>query len=292
MFQGNMVALVTPMHRDGSVDFACLRRLVDLHRQAKTDALVILGTTGEASVLNDQEQIEIIKTVKEQIHNQIPIIVGTGTNCTRTTIERTARAQSLGVDACLVVTPYYNKPTQEGLYQHYRTIAQQVMIPLILYNVPKRTGCDLLPETVIRLSKISNIVGVKEGQLSHVQEIANHCDRAFSIFSGDDDTGLAIMRAGGRGIVSVAANVIPDQMRQLCQHALQKDFESAEIIDQALKVFYRQLFVESNPIPVKWMLARMGLISEGIRLPLTPLSEQHHESTRAVMTKLGIQLAS
>ncbi len=286
MFQGSIVALVTPMHSEGAVDFQRLQDLLDWHIQKKTDALVILGTTGESATLNTAEQCEIIKVVLTQVRGRLPVIVGTGTHCTQTSLERTRLAKELGADACLLVTPYYNRPTQEGLYQHYYRIAHQVAIPQILYNIPKRTGCDLMPDTVMRLANLPNIIGIKEGQRDRAEEIIQRCGKHFSVFSGDDDTALAIMRIGGKGVISVAANVIPDRMKKLSDLILQGNFSAAEKLDQQLKPVYQQLMIETNPIPVKWILSQLGLIASGIRLPLTELSQEHHEKMRTTVLSL------
>ena len=227
MFHGSIVALITPMRENGDIDYVCLRKLVDWHIAQRTDAIVVIGTTGEASTLSMEEQSNVIKTVVEQTHRRIPVIASTGTQSTHKTIEQTRVAMEIGVDACLLVTPYYNLPTQEGLYQHYRLIADKVPIPQILYNVPKRTGCDLLPETVAKLAGIANIVGIKEGRPERAQQILELCGKNIDVYSGDDNTALEIMRIGGKGVVSVAANLVPQYMHNLYELIKKEDWELA-----------------------------------------------------------------
>ncbi|MEN9450354.1 MAG: 4-hydroxy-tetrahydrodipicolinate synthase [Pseudomonadota bacterium] len=273
MFHGSIVALITPMRENGDIDYACLRKLVEWHIAQRTDAIVVIGTTGEASTLSIEEQNNVIKTVVEHTHRRIPIIASTGTQSTQKTIDQTRTAMEIGVDACLLVTPYYNLPTQEGLYQHYRLIADKVPIPQILYNIPKRTGCDLLPETVARLAGIVNIVGIKEGQPERAKTILELCGKNIDVYSGDDNTALEIMRMGGKGVISVAANLVPQTMHNLYELTKKEDWEAADKIDRQLRPLYQDLFIESNPIPVKWLAAEKGLISSPIlRLPLTTLS--------------------
>ncbi|MEN9916217.1 MAG: 4-hydroxy-tetrahydrodipicolinate synthase [Pseudomonadota bacterium] len=273
MFHGSIVALITPMRENGDIDYVCLRKLVDWHIAQRTDAIVVIGTTGEASTLSIEEQNNVIKTVVEQTHRRIPVIASTGTQSTYKTIEQTRVAMEIGVDACLLVTPYYNLPTQEGLYQHYRLIAEKVPIPQILYNVPKRTGCDLLPETVAKLAGIANIVGIKEGRPDRAKEVLELCGKNIDVYSGNDNTALEIMRIGGKGVVSVAANLVPQYMHNLYELVKKEDWEAADKLNQQLRPLYQALFVESNPIPVKWLAAEKGLISSpALRLPLTTLS--------------------
>ena len=273
MFHGSIVALITPMRENGDIDYVCLRKIVEWHIAQRTDAIVVIGTTGEASTLSIEEQNNVIKTVVEQTHRRIPIIASTGTQSTQKTIDQTRTAMEIGVDACLLVTPYYNLPTQEGLYQHYRLIADKVPIPQILYNIPKRTGCDLLPETVARLAGIANIVGIKEGQPERAKTILELCGKNIDVYSGDDNTALEIMRMGGKGVISVAANLVPQTMHNLYELIKNEDWEAADKIDRKLRPLYQDLFIESNPIPVKWLAAEKGLISSPIlRLPLTTLS--------------------
>lgn len=284
MFHGSLVALITPMHEEGSIDFPALEKLVDWHIENKTDGLVILGTTGESATVEHHERNKMIRAVIERVNHRIPVIVGTGTNVTKHTIELTQEAMELGADAVLLVTPYYNKPTQEGLYQHYRAIAKAVPIPQILYNVPGRTCCDLLPATVARLAEFANIVGLKEatGNLDRLKQLLD-LNIKMDFFSGDDATAMEFMLMGGKGVISVAANVIPRAFHDLCVAAMKKDRESAEKINATLVDLYRVLFIETNPIPTKWILEKMGLIHSGIRLPLTPLSAQHHVTVESVM---------
>lgn len=289
MFHGSIVALLTPMRENGDIDYACLRKLVDWHIEQRTDALVVIGTTGESVTLSLEEQHNVIKTVVEQAYRKIPIIANTGTNSTQRTIEQTQKAMEIGVDACLLVTPYYNCPTQEGLYQHYRLIADKVPIPQILYNVPKRTGCDLLPETVARLAGIANIVGVKEGQANRCKAILELCGSSIDVYSGDDNTALEIMRLGGKGVISVAANLLPQWLRALCAAARDEDWLKAEEINQKLQPLYEGLFIETNPIPVKWLAAERGLtVAPRVRLPLTTLSVESQASLTPLLNLLEV----
>ncbi len=289
MIKGNVVALVTPMHEDGAVDYGALRRLVDWHVEQGTDAIVSVGTTGESATLDEKEHCEVIARTLEYAAGRIPVIAGTGANATSEAIRLTRCAAEAGVDACLLVTPYYNKPTQEGLYLHHKAVAEAVDIPQILYNVPGRTACDMLPETAIRLSAIDNIVGIKEatGELARIGTIRQGTGPDFAIYSGDDATGCEAMLQGADGVISVTSNVVPAQMTALCRAALAGDREQAEAIDGRLAPLHRNLFLESNPIPVKWALAEMGLIERGIRLPLTWLSEACHEPLREAMRQAG-----
>lgn len=290
MFRGSMVALVTPMFADGSLDHEAMARLVEWHIEQGTQAIVAVGTTGESATLDEQEHCQVIREVVDLANGRIPVIAGTGANSTREAIDLTRCALEGGADACLLVTPYYNKPTQEGLYLHHKAIAEAVPIPQILYNVPGRTACDMLPETVRRLADISNIVGIKEatGSLQRLGEILELCGDGLDLYSGDDATGLEFMLAGGKGVISVTANVAPQAMQQMCQAALSGDRKSAEAINNRLMPLHRDLFVEANPIPVKWALVEMGMIQEGIRLPLTPLSAKFHETVRKAMHDAGI----
>ncbi len=287
MFHGSIVALLTPMRENGDIDYVCLRKLVDWHIAQRTDAIVVAATTGEAATLDREEQNNVIKTVVEQTHRRIPVIASTGSHATRRTIDQTRAAMEVGVDACLLVTPYYNCPTQEGLYQHYRLIADKVPIPQILYNVPKRTGCDLLPDTVAKLAGIANIVGIKEGQPERVKNILELCGNNIDVYSGDDNTALEIIRLGGKGVISVAANLLPQFMHNLYELAKKENWEAAEKIDQQLRPLYKGLFIETNPIPVKWLAAERGLISTpSVRLPLTKLSLTHQADLRPVLDLL------
>lgn len=289
MFHGSIVALVTPMREDGEIDYAALTKLVDWHLENQTDGLVILGTTGESATVEMAERDKIIKQVVNQVAERVPVIIGTGANSTRHSIELTQHAMETGADAALLVTPYYNKPTQEGLYQHFKAVADAVPIPQILYNVPGRTACDLLPETVQRLADIGNIVAIKEatGDIERLQQLlALGID--IDMLSGDDATAMEFMLRGGKGVISVVANVVPQDVHELCTAALQGDRAKAEAINQRLSDLVQQLFAESNPIPTKWALQEMGMIGAGIRLPLTVLNDQFHQPVRQALRTAGI----
>lgn len=290
MFQGSMVALVTPMHADGRVDKTTLQRLVDFHIENQTDAIIAVGTTGESATLDMDEHCEVIRLVVEYAAKRIPVIGGTGSNSTSEAIELTKCAQQAGVDACLLVTPYYNKPTQEGLYLHYKSVAEAVAIPQILYNVPGRTACDMLPATIKRLAEIDNIIGIKEAlaDLSRVRELINIANDKFAIWSGDDGTAMELMLMGGKGVISVTANVAPKAMHEMAKFAIAGLRSEANAINQRLEGLHKHLFVEPNPIPAKWALYKMGLIEEGIRLPLTPLSPQHYDTVIQAMQQAQI----
>jgi 4-hydroxy-tetrahydrodipicolinate synthase len=290
MISGSMVALVTPMDAQGGLDWAALSKLVDFHLQEGTNAIVAVGTTGESATLDVNEHVEVIRRVVDQVAGRIPVIAGTGANSTREAIELTQNAKSVGADACLLVTPYYNKPTQEGLYQHFRHIAESVAIPQILYNVPGRTACDMLPETVERLSKVANIIGIKEatGDLQRAQDILDRVSSDFLVYSGDDATAVELMLMGGKGNISVTANVAPRAMADLCAAAMRGEAEAARAINDKLMPLHKALFIESNPIPVKFALHEMGLIPDGIRLPLTWLSPRCHEPLRQAMRQSGL----
>ena len=290
MFRGSMVALVTPMHADGSVDFESLSRLVDFHVENNTSAIISMGTTGESATLDEKEHCEVIRRTVELANERIPIIAGTGANSTTEAITLTRCAMQAGVDACLLVTPYYNKPTQEGLYLHHKKIAEEVPVPQILYNVPGRTACDMLPETVARLAEVSNIIGIKEatGDLQRLKEIQALCGDNFDLYSGDDATGTEFMLQGGHGVISVTTNVAPKAMADMCEAALAGERDKALQLNSPLEGLHEKLFVEANPIPVKWALQEMAMISAGIRLPLTPLAEKYHDDVRAALLKAGI----
>ena len=290
MFHGSMVALVTPMRADGAIDDDSLAGLIEFHIRAGTDAIVAVGTTGESATLDEHEHCTVIRRVVELTAGRIPVIAGTGANSTTEAITLTRCALKAGADACLLVTPYYNKPTQEGLYLHHKAIAEAVPIPQILYNVPGRTACDMLPDTVVRLAKISNIVGLKEatGDLGRAREILDRCGDRLDLFSGDDATGCEFMLLGGKGVISVTANVAPAAMHAMYVAAKAGDRAQAEAIDLPLRALHRDLFVEANPIPVKWALQEMGLIPPGIRLPLTPLSERYHATVRDALRQAGV----
>ena len=290
MIQGSMVALVTPMAADGSVDRDALYKLLDWHVDQGTSAIVSMGTTGESATLDEQEHCGVIRLTVEHIAGRIPVVAGTGANSTTEAISLTRCAAQAGADACLLVTPYYNKPTQEGLYLHYKAIAEAVDIPQILYNVPGRTACDMLPETVGRLSRVNNIVGVKEatGDLDRVAAIRSLTGDDFALYSGDDATGCEFMLLGGNGVISVTTNVAPAAMAKLCEAVLRGDRAAAGAIDAELASLHRDLFLESNPIPVKWALAEMGMIQKGIRLPLTWLSAEYHQPLRQALSQAGL----
>jgi 4-hydroxy-tetrahydrodipicolinate synthase len=286
-----MVALVTPMQVDGSIDYQSLANLVEFHIENNTSAIVSMGTTGESATLDLDEHCEVMRRTVEMVRGRIPVIAGTGANSTSEAIELTRCAQQGGADACLLVTPYYNKPPQRGLYLHHKKIAETVDIPQILYNVPGRTACDMLPETVKQLSEIDNIVGLKDAtgdlnRLVHMQKLLAGAD--FDLFSGDDATGTEFMLRGGDGVISVTTNVAPGAMAAMCEAALAGDRELAEAINQPLTGLHSRLFLEANPIPVKWALAEMKLIHPGIRLPLVVLAEEYHQPLREAMQQAGI----
>jgi 4-hydroxy-tetrahydrodipicolinate synthase len=290
MVSGSIVALVTPMHASGNVDWAGLERLIELHAANGTAAIVSVGTTGESATLSVEEHVEVIRHTVKSVAGRMPVIAGTGGNSTQEAIELTALARDLGADACLLVTPYYNKPTQEGMYRHFRAIAEAVDVRQILYNVPGRTACDMLPDTVLRLSEVPNIVGIKEatGSLERGRELVARCPKEFAIYSGDDATAAELMLAGARGNISVTANVDPARMAALCRAALAGDAALTRALDAELAEINRVLFIESNPIPVKWALMEMGLIGSGIRLPLTQLSADCREPVRRALADLGL----
>jgi 4-hydroxy-tetrahydrodipicolinate synthase len=290
MFGGSIVALITPMHEDGGIDKGALRRLVDFHVEQGTDGIVAVGTTGESATLDEPEHCEVIRQVVEYAAGRVAVIAGTGANSTREAISLTRCAREARADAALLVTPYYNKPTQEGLYLHHRAVAEAVDIPQILYNVPGRTACDLLPETAARLAALPNIVGLKEatGDLSRVPRLRELCGPDFDLFSGDDATACEFILRGGQGVISVTANVAPRLMHEMCRAALAGDQEAAHAIDAKLQGLHSGLFVESNPIPVKWAVTEMGLAPRGIRLPLTWLSASAQPRVRQAMQMAGV----
>ena len=279
MLQGSMVAIVTPMFDDGSLDLDTLRKLIDWHIDAGTDGIVVVGTTGESPTVDVDEHCLLIKTTVEQVAGRVPVIAGTGANSTREAIELTKNAKELGANACLLVAPYYNKPTQEGLYQHFAAVAAAVDIPQILYNVPGRTGCDINNDTVIRLSAIANIVGIKDatGGIERGTDLLLRTPERFAVYSGDDATGMALMLLGARGVISVTANVAPKLMHEMCEAAIAGNVAKARKINAKLFALHQKLFVEANPIPVKWILQKMGLIQAGIRLPMVNCSAQFHD---------------
>ena len=291
---GSIVALVTPMRAgvapETALDHDALARLVDFHIANGTDGIVAVGTTGESATLNEHEHCDTIRRVVALAAGRVPVIAGTGANSTHEAIRLTRAAKEVGADACLLVTPYYNKPTQEGLYLHHRAVAEAVAIPQILYNVPGRTACDMLPETVARLAQVANIIGIKEatGDLSRVAAIRSHCGADFLLLSGDDATACSFILAGGHGVISVTANVAPKLMHEMCVCALGGDENRARAIDAELQPLHRDLFVEANPIPVKWAVERMGLIDAGMRLPLTWLSASGQPVVREAMRHAAV----
>jgi len=290
MFKGSLVAIATPMHEDGSLDFKSMEELIEFHISNKTDAIVAVGTTGESATLDFNEHSEVIKTTISIINKRIPVIAGSGANSTSEALELTQRSKELGADACLLVTPYYNKPTQNGLYCHYKKIADEVSIPQILYNVPGRTSVDMLPDTVYKLSNHPNIVGIKEasGDLSRSSELLEKCSENISIFTGDDKTSMRDILMGFDGNISVTANIAPLEMHNMCMYAKNGDKKNAEIINNKLDALHDKIFLESNPIPVKWALHRMGLIKKGIRLPLTWMDKKFEESLETSLIEAAI----
>lgn len=290
MLKGSLVALVTPMSADGAVDEDSLGRLIDWHVEQGTVGIVAVGTTGESATLDEEEHCRVIRRAVEYSAGRLPVIAGTGANATSEAISLTRCAQRAGADACLLVTPYYNKPTQEGLYLHHKAVAEAVDIPQILYNVPGRTAVDMLPETVGRLAGIDNIVGLKEatGDLDRVPRLRELVGPDFALYSGDDATAREFLLRGGDGVISVTANVAPAAFQRMCRAAIDGDRAAAEAEDAPLAGLHQALFVEANPIPVKWALAEMGLIPEGIRLPMTWLSATAHETVRAALRQAGL----
>lgn len=290
MITGSLVALVTPMHANGEIDWSALKSLVEWHVAEGTHGIVAVGTTGESATLTVDEHCAVIKSVIETVNGRIPVIAGTGANSTREAIELTRLAKEAGADACLLVTPYYNKPTQEGLYQHYKAVAEAVAIPQILYNVPGRTGVDMLNSTVARLAGIPNIVGIKDatGDLVRGQELLNLVGDKMAVYSGDDGTAYELILMGAKGNISVTANVAPKVMSAVCKAALAGNAALAKALNAPLTALHNDLFVESNPIPVKWALVHMGRMESGIRLPLTPLADSCHDVVRAALQRAGL----
>jgi 4-hydroxy-tetrahydrodipicolinate synthase len=289
---GSMVAIVTPMHDDGSLDFDAFRKLIDWHIAEGTDGIVVVGTTGESPTVDFDEHHQLIQIAVEHAKGRIPIIAGTGANSTREAIELATYAKKAGAGASLSVVPYYNKPTQEGLYRHFRAIAEAVEIPQIVYNVPGRTVADLQNDTMLRLAEVPNIVGLKDAtaNLERGAELLRQLPPRVAVYSGDDATSLALMLLGGRGVISVSANVAPRLMHEMCVAALKPDPARARELNNRLMGLHRHLFVEANPIPVKWAVASMNLIKPGIRLPLTPLTASCYEQVRAAMVQAGINV--
>jgi 4-hydroxy-tetrahydrodipicolinate synthase len=291
MIQGSIVALVTPMATEGTIDKDSLKRLVEFHVEQGTDAIVAVGTTGESATLNEAEHCAVIKAIVDFVGGRIPVIAGTGANSTSEAINLTRHAKDVGADACLLVTPYYNKPTQEGLYLHYKAVAEAVDIPQILYNVPSRTACDMLPETVARLATINNIVGIKEatGDLIRARNIRDLCGDNFAMYSGDDATSCEFCLLGGNGVITVTGNVAPQLMHQMVMAGIGGDRETALSIDANLNGLHKKLFIQANPIPVKWAVAEMGLTGKGIRLPLTWLTEDCYDAVRGAMRQADVK---
>jgi 4-hydroxy-tetrahydrodipicolinate synthase len=290
MIQGSLVAIVTPMLEDGRLDIARFKSLIDWHVAEGTDGIVVVGTSGESPTLDFDEHKEMIHVAVAHAAGRVPVIAGTGANSTTEAIELTESAKRAGAAACLSVVPYYNRPTQEGLYRHFRAIAEAVDIANILYNVPGRTVADLANDTLLRLAQIPNVVGLKDatGSLERGADLLKRAPRGFAVYSGDDATALALMLLGGRGVVSVTANVAPRLMHEMCAAALAGELARARELNFRLLALHRNLFLEANPIPVKWAVAQLGLIEGGIRLPLTPLSPQHHDKVREAMREAGV----
>jgi len=289
MIKGSLVAIVSPMHEDGSLDLDALRRLVDWHVGEGTNAIVIVGTTGESPTVDPGEHIELVRTAVQAARGRVPVVAGTGANSTREAIELTARAREVGANATLQVVPYYNKPNQEGQYRHFAAVAEAVDLPMILYNVPARTVADLSVDTTLRLAQVPGIVGLKDatGDLARAGQLLRRLPSNFALYSGNDDSALALMLLGGHGVISVTANVAPKLMRQMCDAALSSDLPKARALNARLMPLHTGLFVEANPIPVKWALQRMGKIAGGIRLPLVPLSPSGREVVQAALDEVA-----
>ncbi|HEX7642804.1 MAG TPA: 4-hydroxy-tetrahydrodipicolinate synthase [Burkholderiaceae bacterium] len=290
MISGSIVAIVTPMHEDGSLDYPGLRKLIDWHIAEGTDSIVIVGTTGESPTVTVEEHCELIKVAVDQAAKRIPIIAGTGGNSTAEAIELTRYAHEVGADASLLVVPYYNRPTQEGMYQHFKAVAEAVEIPIILYNVPGRTVADMSNDTVLRLATVPNIIGIKDatGNIARGTDLLRQAPKSFAVYSGDDPTAMALMFCGGRGNISVTANVAPRAMHELCVAAMAGRTAEAIAINNKMLPLHNKLFVEPNPVPVKWALTQMGLISSGIRLPLVGLGSEYHETVRNALRESGV----
>jgi len=290
MFSGSLVAIVSPMHEDGTLDFEALRRLIDWHVDEGSNGIVIVGTTGESPTVDPEEHVELVRVAVQAARGRVPLIAGTGGNSTREAIELTTHAKRVGANASLQVVPYYNKPPQEGLYRHFRAVAEAVDLPLILYNVPGRTVADLSAETTVRLAQIPGIVGLKDatGDLARAADLLRRLPQQFALYSGNDDSALALLLLGGRGVISVTANVAPRLMRELCDAALAGEVARARAINARLMPLHLRLFLEPNPIPVKWALHRMGRIESGIRLPLVPLSPPAREVLESAMRDFGL----
>lgn len=290
MFTGSMVAMVTPMHDDGGVDWTALERLVEHHISEGTDAIVSVGTTGESATLDHDEHGEVIARTVKAVAGRIPVIGGTGANSTSEAISLTRSAADAGVDACLLVVPYYNKPPQEGLYQHFKAIAEAVTVPQILYNVPGRTAADMHNDVTLRLAEIENIVAIKDAtnDLDRGRDLIDRAPEDFLIYSGEDGTACELMLLGGKGTISVTANAAPNLMHRMCKAAISGDADTARTLNGQLAELHKAMFVESNPIPAKWAVAQQGFIGGGIRLPLMPLSSQHHDQVREALSNAGV----
>lgn len=288
--QGSLVAIVTPMHADGSLDIPGLRKLLDWHINEGTDGIVIVGTTGESPTVSVDEHCELIRVAVEHVNKRIPVIAGSGGNSTAEAIVLTEYAKKAGADASLQVVPYYNRPTQEGMYQHFRKIAESVELPIILYNVPGRTVADMSNETILRLAQVPGIIGVKDatGNIARGTDLIRLAPPEFAVYSGDDPTAMALMFCGGKGNISVTANVAPRAMHELCVAAMKGDIKTAVEINNRMLPLHQKLFVEPNPLPVKWAMQQMGLIPPGIRLPLVELAPQYHETVRSALLESGV----
>ena len=290
MIQGSIVAIATPMFPDGGIDYGRLKDLVEFHVVSGTDGIVAVGTTGESPTVSMEENVAVIGAVIEYAAGRVPVIAGTGANSTKEAIELSRHAKAIGAKCSLSVVPYYNKPTQEGMYQHFKAIVEAVDLPQILYNVPGRTVADLHNDTTLRLSQVPGVIGIKDatGNLERAADLVRRARKDFALYSGDDGTALAFMMMGGHGVISVTANVAPALMASMCRAALQGDFATARAANDRLQALHRDLFVEGNPIPVKWVLEQMGRIGSGMRLPLTPLSDNYHSRLREAMRAAGI----
>jgi len=288
--QGSLVAIVTPMHADGSLDLPCLRKLIDWHIAEGTDGIVIVGTTGESPTVSPEEHCELIRVAVEHVNKRVPVIAGSGGNSTAEAIALTTFAKDIGADASLQVVPYYNRPTQEGMYQHFKKIAESVDIPVILYNVPGRTVADMSNETIVRLAHVPGIIGVKDatGNIGRGIDLIRSVPPEFAVYSGDDATAMALMFCGGKGNISVTANVAPKAMHEMCVAAMSGDIQTAIAINNKVFSLHNKLFIEPNPLPVKWAMSEMGLIPPGMRLPLVPMSAQYHETVRAALREAGV----
>jgi 4-hydroxy-tetrahydrodipicolinate synthase len=290
MIQGSIVAIVTPMHADGTLDLPGLRKLIDWHIAEGTDGIVIVGTTGESPTVSVEEHCELIKVAVEHTAKRIPVIAGTGGNSTSEAIELTQYAKDVGADASLLVVPYYNRPTQEGMYQHFKKIVEAVDLPAILYNVPGRTVADMANETVLRLAQVAGVIGIKDatGNIGRGCDLMRQAPKGFAVYSGDDPTAMALMFCGAKGNISVTANIAPRGMHQLCDAAMNQRVAEAIAINNKLFPLHNKLFVEPNPVPLKWAMAEIGLIPSGMRLPIVPLAKEYHEVVRAAMRESGV----